>query len=123
MLNLGLGTVYKDGDIIFREGEPGDALYVIQFGTVKIVKKSVDQEMCLAVLGPGEIFGEMSLFDQQSRSASAIATGEARVLKVNRRRFFATMSHDPTLAFKILTSMSQRLRKMDNTVNRQTPSP
>jgi CRP-like cAMP-binding protein len=119
MLNLGLGHVYGDGDVIFSEGDTGDALYVVQFGQVKIVKQSDSGEMCLAVLGPGEIFGEMSMFDHKERSASAVSVGEARVLTVDRVKFFSTMSRDPTLAFKILTSMSQRLRQMDTNASRQ----
>jgi CRP/FNR family transcriptional regulator len=119
MLNLGFGQVYTEGDIIFSEGDPGNALYVIQFGHVKIVKHTGGQEVCLATLGPGEIFGEMSMFDQRERSATAIALGEARVLTVDRQKFFATMSRDPTLTFKILSSMSQRLRQMDNYVSQQ----
>jgi len=118
MLNLGLGHVYTDAQIIFREGEPGDAMFVIQFGQVKIVKRTPTGEVMLALLGPGEIFGEMSLFDHKERSASAIAVGEARVLTVDRKKFFATMSRDPTLAFKILASMSDRIRQLDQKVSR-----
>ena len=122
MQNLGLGQTYANGDVIFSEGDPGDALYVIQFGQVRIVKRTPTVEIVLATLGPGEIFGEMSLFDQQERSASAVAVGEARVLTVDRRKFFASMSHDPTLAFKILSSMSARIRHLDQQVS-QNPRP
>jgi len=118
MLSLGLGRTYSKGDIIFNEGDQGDALYVVQFGKVKIVKRTPTTEITLALLGPGEIFGEMALFDHQDRSASAIAVDDARVLTVDRRKFFATMSRDPTLAFKILSSMSQRIRQLDQQVSR-----
>lgn len=118
MLSLGLGRTYSKGEIIFNEGDQGDALYVIQFGKVKIVKRTPTTEITLALLGPGEIFGEMALFDHQDRSASAIAVDDARILTVDRRKFFATMSRDPTLAFKILSSMSQRIRQLDQQVSR-----
>ncbi len=118
MLSLGLGRVFANGEIICSEGDQGDALYVIQFGQVKIVKRTPTTEITLAMLGPGEIFGEMALFDHKERSASAIAVGEARVLTVDRKKFFATMSRDPTLAFKILSSMSQRIRQLDQQVSR-----
>jgi CRP-like cAMP-binding protein len=117
MQNLGLGQTYSDGEIIFHEGDPGDALYVIQFGKVKIIKRTPTKEITLALLGPGEIFGEMSLFDQKERSASAVVLGEARILNVDRRKFFASMSHDPTLAFKILSTMSARIRHLDEQVS------
>lgn len=117
MQHLELGRTYANGEVIFNEGDQGDALYVIQFGQVKILKRTPTTEITLAVLGPGEILGEMSLFDQKERSASAVAVGEARVLTVDRRKFFATMSRDPTLAFKILSTMSARIRKLDQQVS------
>lgn len=122
MHNIGLGHTYANGEVIFSEGDRGDAMYVIQFGQVRIVKRTPTTEIVLATLGPGEIFGEMALLDQQERSASAVAVGEARVLTVDRRKFFASMSHDPTLAFKILSSMSARIRHLDQNVS-QNPRP
>jgi CRP/FNR family transcriptional regulator len=116
MQQLELGRTYADGEFVFREGDRGDAMYVIQFGKIRIVKRTAANEVTLATLGPGEILGEMSLFDQHERSASAVAVGEARVLTVDRRKFFASMSHDPTLAFKILCSMSARIRQLNQQV-------
>lgn len=118
MLNQGLGTVYKDGALIIKEGDLGTALFVIQTGNVRIVKHDDDHQRCLATLGPGEIFGEMALFDQQKRSASAVACGEARVLTVDRQKFFTTMSRDPTVSIEIFASMSRRLRHMNDALCR-----
>ena len=108
-----LGRVYKDKEIIFSEGEAGDSMYIIQSGKVKITKKTPSGEMTLATLGDGEIFGEMALFDLKKRSATAQADGETRVISIDKNCFFARVNKDPTLAFKILQTMSQRIRMMN----------
>ncbi len=108
-----LGKIYSDGEVIFQEGETGNVMYVIQSGNVKITKKIESGEVEIATLHHGEIFGEMALFDRMPRSASAVAVGDARVLSVDKKKLFSTISRDPTLMFKLLESMSQRIRKLD----------
>ncbi len=108
-----LGRVYANGEAICREGEKGEVMYVIQSGKVKITKHTPSGEISLATLGSGDIFGEMALFDKLPRSATATALGEARVLNIDKKKLFLTISHDPTLVFKILETMSQRLRKLN----------
>jgi CRP-like cAMP-binding protein len=108
-----LGKVYASGEIIFNEGSTGEVMYVIQSGKVKITKKTESGEMTIATLGEGEIFGEMAVFDRLPRSATAIALGDARVLSVDKKKLFTTINRDPTLVFKMLESMSQRIRKLD----------
>ncbi len=110
-----LGRVYKNGEAICREGEHGEVMYVIQSGQVKITKHARTGEHALATLESGDIFGEMSLFDKLPRSATATALGEARVLSVDKKKLFTTISNDPTLVFKILETMSQRIRKLNET--------
>ncbi len=104
-----LGRVYSDGEVIFKEGETGDVMYVIQAGKVKITKKTSSGEIAIATLGSGE----MALFDKMTRSATAAALGDARVLSVDKKKLFATLSRDPTLAFKLLETMSQRIRGLN----------
>jgi CRP-like cAMP-binding protein len=113
-----LGKVYADGDIIFREGDIGDCMYVIQSGTVRLTRKTASGEITIATLQKGEIFGEMALFDRQPRSATAVASGDARVLSVDKNKLFTTINRDPTLVFKMLESMSQRIRKLDGELTR-----
>jgi len=108
-----LGKIYADGEVIFKEGEKGETMYVIQAGEVRITKKLVSDHTTIATLRPGEIFGEMALFDKLPRSATAMASGEARVLSIDKKKLFSTISHDPTLAFKIIETMSQRIRRLD----------
>lgn len=113
MKNGELGKIYSDGEVIFKEGEKGEMMYVIQSGKVTITKKGVSGDTPIATLKDGEIFGEMSLFDKLPRSAAAIASGEARVLSIDKKKLFSTISRDPTLVFKILETMSQRIRRLD----------
>jgi CRP/FNR family cyclic AMP-dependent transcriptional regulator len=111
-----LGKSYPQGDVIFREGDVGDAMYVIQFGRVRIAKETPAGSVTLATLEPGDIFGEMALFDKEKRSATALADCDCRILTVDKRKFFTSISRDPTLAFKILQSLSQRIRRLDEQV-------
>ena len=108
-----LGRIYSDGEIIFREGDVGDALYVIQSGKINITKKAASGELVIATLQSGEIFGDMALFDKLPRSATARASGNAKILTIDKKKLFSTISRDPTLVFKLLESMSQRIRKLD----------
>jgi len=108
-----LGKVYSDGEIIFKEGDIGEAMYVIQSGEINITKKATSGDLVIATLQSGEIFGEMALFDRLPRSATARASGNARILTIDKKKLFSTISRDPTLVFKLLESMSQRIRKID----------
>ena len=113
-----LGKIYSDGEIIFREGDPGDVMYVVQSGKVRITRETESGEVTIATLQEGEIFGEMSIFDRQPRSATVVASGDARVLSVDKKKLFSTINRDPTLVFKMIESMSQRIRKLDSELTR-----
>jgi len=108
-----LGKAFSDGDVIFREGEKGEMMYVIQAGNVKITKNTKSGEVTLATLTSGDIFGEMALFDRMPRSATAVASGDARILSIDKKKLFTTISRDPTMVFKVLETMSQRIRILD----------
>jgi CRP-like cAMP-binding protein len=108
-----LGRVYSEGEIIFREGDEGDRMYVVQSGAVRITKKTVSGELTIAMLRSGEIFGEMAVFDKMPRSATAVAAGEARILTIDKKKLLQTISRDPTIVFKMLESMSHRIRMLD----------
>lgn len=108
-----LGRVYSDDEIICKEGEKGEVMYVIQSGKVKITKKTPSGDHKIATLEKGEIFGEMALFDRLPRSATATASGNARVLSIDKKKLFSTINRDPTLAFNLLKTMSQRTRRLN----------
>jgi CRP-like cAMP-binding protein len=111
-----LGKIYSDNEVICREGEKGEVMYVIQSGKVRITKKVGPGEQNVATLQSGEIFGEMALFDKLPRSATVSAIGEARILSIDKNKLFTTISRDPTLVFKIIESMSRRIRVLNDSL-------
>lgn len=105
---------YHDGEIIVREGEPGNEMFMILSGMVKITKEKEGHETVLAYLKPGEIFGEMALVEEGSvRSANAKAHGETKLLVMDRHEFLSQVRKDPELALQILKSLCERLRNVD----------
>ena len=115
-----LGRVYADKEIIFGEGDKGEIMYVVQSGKVKITKLTHAGELTLATLQGGDIFGEMALFDKLPRSATATALGNARVLGIDKKKLFRSISHDPTMMFKMLETMSARIRKLNDKLAEQS---
>jgi len=117
-MNTGaLGKLLQDGEIIVRQGEVGNCMYVIQQGQVEVLLKKGDADVCVAVLGEGDFFGEMALFDQEVRSATVRARGEVRILTLEKRTFLRRIHEDPSLAFRMLEKMSRRVRKLNETLN------
>lgn len=111
MSSNSLGHHYKDGEIVIKQGAIGDCLYVIQEGKVEVIDESGPKEIKLAVLGESEFFGEMGLFEKTVRSCTVRALGDARILTIDKKNFYTTIQKDPSLAFKLLEKMSQRLRQ------------
>lgn len=108
-----LGRLYKDGETIVEEGMQSRTMYVIQGGKVKVVKNDNGNETVLALLGEGDIFGEMSLFDASPRSATIKAIGEARVLAIEHEGLMKRIKMDPTLALRMIKQMCQRIRDLN----------
>jgi CRP-like cAMP-binding protein len=109
-----LGRVYPDGEVIIRQGEAGDCMYEIQGGKVEVIQERSGKEICLAVLGKGDFFGEMAIFEHDVRSATVRALGEVRALTIDKRTFLRRITEDPSLAFRIVERMSHRIREMNN---------
>jgi len=112
-MKRGLGKVYADGEIIVRQGEPGDCMYVVQQGHVEVLHETEAGPHKLATLGEGEFFGEMVIFDRSPRSATVRARGDVRLLTVDKATFLRRISEDPSLAFRIVKRMSQRIRELN----------
>jgi len=119
----GLGKTYQDGEVIIREGEPGDCMFVIQNGSVEVLRDSGGSLVRLGLLHEGDVFGEMALFEREPRSATVRAQGQARVLTVDRKGFLRRVHEDPSLAFRLLRTMSQRIRELDAEVARLKAGP
>ena len=108
-----LGRPYENGQAIVRQGEAGDCMYVVHSGQVEVVQQDHDKEVRLAVLGEGDFFGEMALFERTARSATVRALGKANVLTVDRTTLLRRIEEDPSLAFRLLERLCHRLRHMD----------
>lgn len=107
---------YRDGELVFRQGDPGDCMYVVMAGGVRIFREVEGIETPLGHLGFGEIFGELALFDQLPRSASARAEGEAELRKITQEEF---MELDcDMLIRKLLLSLAERLRAANEAFER-----
>lgn len=104
-----LARSFADGQMVFIEHEPGNELYIIQGGKVKITKVVNDNEVLLAVLNPGDIFGEMALLENKPRSASAVAFGNVTTLAINKLNFESMVQAQPQLATKLITLLSERI--------------
>jgi CRP-like cAMP-binding protein len=95
--------------MIFCENEPGYELYIIQGGRIKITKMLDGQEVMLAVLQPGDIFGEMAILDNKPRSATAMVAEPASLLAINKANFEGMVKAQPQLATKLITLLSERI--------------
>jgi CRP-like cAMP-binding protein len=111
-----LGKVYEDGEIIIRSGDVGDCMFVVQEGQVEVYVERDGRDVRLAVRGEGELIGEMAVFEREVRSASVRALGPARVLTIDKKNFMKRINEDPTLAFRIVETMSRRIRELSDEV-------
>jgi CRP/FNR family transcriptional regulator, cyclic AMP receptor protein len=108
---------FKRGEVVFHKGDPGDTLFVIVEGQVKIVLPSESgEEALLAVLDEGEFFGELSLIDEQPRSATIVASEPTETLVLHRDSFLQSVTSSPDLAIHMLQVLSRRLREADEFV-------
>ncbi len=100
---------YPKDNMIFAENMPGKELYIIQKGTVKITKIMGENEVLLAVLKPGDIFGEMSLIENKPRSASAIVMEDSVMLAVNKENFARMVTSQPQIITRLTTLLAKRM--------------
>jgi len=110
------GTVYEPGTVIFRQGEPGDTLYLIQSGAIEYSYKQGEVETVLTILEKGDFFGEMALFGQERRPATAKATCRTRLLPLTRASLLERVQHDPGVAFHLLRGLYLRIQHADRQV-------
>lgn len=108
---------YPKGSVILFENDPGDALFVVRSGRVKVVLLAEDgREVILSLLGAGEYFGELSLIDDQPRSAHVIAMEESTLLVLRREDFRRRVDASPGVAWVLLQVLSRRLRRADEKI-------
>ena len=118
-----LGQRFRDEEIIYRQGEPGDRMYVIQKGVVEVLQRSGDKEFCLAELGAGDFFGESALFDGRLRSTTVRAAGDVWVYTLQRDTLLRRFHEDPSLAFQLIQQLSARVKELRGSLVREADVP
>ena len=103
------GEIFRAGQRIFSQGDPGDAMFVVQEGEVDIVVG----EKVVETVNAGGFLGEMALIDQSSRSASAVARTDCKLVRIDPRRFQYLVQQTPFFAIEVMRVMARRLRQMD----------
>ncbi|KGF00421.1 MULTISPECIES: Crp/Fnr family transcriptional regulator [Actinomycetaceae] len=110
-------TTLRRGEVLFEEGEPGNRLYIITEGKVKLGHTSMDgRENLLAVLGPGEIIGELTLFDPGPRSTTATAVSPVTLLHLDHADLNAILDTNPTMGKHMLRALARRLRRTNESL-------
>lgn len=113
-----LGQTYEDGEVVIRQGDTGDCMYVVQEGQVEVVVEKEGREVRLGVRQTGDFFGEMAIFEREVRMATVRALGPARILSVDKKSFLRRVHEDPSLAYRIVQTMSRRIRELSGEVAR-----
>ncbi len=123
ILKICVKHTYAKGSVIFKEGEPGDRCYIITNGAIRISKliPNIGEE-ALAVLKPGDYFGEMALIDNFPRSAHAIANDDVDVFAINKSDLDKILIDDRDLAYKILWTFTKTLSKRLRETNEKMAS-
>ncbi len=107
--------VFKDNQTIFNEGEPGHSLFVIVSGRVNIqTSTSYGEVVHIAGRGPGDQFGELSLFDEKPRMADAVTAERSDLLILDREEFLRCIRKSPMIAIRVMSSLADRLREAAN---------
>jgi CRP/FNR family transcriptional regulator, cyclic AMP receptor protein len=103
---------YKKGETIFRQGDPGATLYIIESGEVKLTLVSPHgKEVILAIMGPGGFFGELALLDGESRSADAVTRVDSWLLALHREPFLQFLQTHSSTAIRVIEALSRRVRR------------
>ena len=109
--------VFHNGDIIIREGDRDNSLFIVMRGEVEVIKDMGKQcERFIRILGPCSYFGEMALIDDLARSASVVAKGDAEVLSLTQSQLRREIEKYPALAFELLQMLSRRVRAIEKTM-------
>ena len=105
------------GSTLFHEGDPGDQLYFIVSGKIKLGRTAPDgRESLVAIMGPGELFGEMALFDPSPRSTSATAVSETRLAGLKHENLKKVIERSPDVSAQLLQALARRLRRTNESL-------
>jgi CRP-like cAMP-binding protein len=104
---------FAAGETIFREAEAGASMFIIQSGQVEIFRQQGGKEKQIAVLGPGDFFGEMSVLEEIPRTAAARALQDSQLLQIDATTFDQVLRQNPEIAVRMMRRLSRRLRTME----------
>jgi CRP-like cAMP-binding protein len=107
------GKEIPKGTTLFNEGEPGKEMFVLQSGRITISKKVRDVEKVLAVLGPGEFFGEMAIISNKPRNATAVVAEDAKLLVIDPKTFEGMIRGNSEIAVRMIKKLADRLAEAD----------
>jgi CRP/FNR family cyclic AMP-dependent transcriptional regulator len=107
------GKEFPKGTVLFNEGEPGKDMFVLQSGKISISKKVRDVEKILALLGPGEFFGEMAIISNKPRNATATVMEDAKLLVIDPKTFEAMIRGNSEIAVRMIKKLAERLGEAD----------
>ncbi len=110
------GRELAAGEVLFREGEPGDCMFVIQTGAVRITKAMAGEAKVLAVLGPGEFLGEMAILNGKPRTATATVVEPTRCLLIDARTLEAMVAKNAEIALRLIKKLARRLDSADTLI-------
>ena len=104
------------GDVLFREGDRGDEMFVVSTGKIRITKKVNGEDRVLADLASGEFLGEMAILNDEPRTATATALEESVLLVYDKRTFERLLYRNPSIAVRMVYKLAERLRRTDELV-------
>ena len=110
------GRTFPAGTVLFREGEAGDEMYVLQAGRVQLTRHIENEDKILAVLPPGEFFGEMAVINRRPRSATATALDDVSALVIDGRTFEAMIRGSTEVAVRLIKKLSGRLEQANQQI-------
>lgn len=113
---------FASGSWVFREGDESDEAFLLRAGRVEVLKESPSGPLRLAVLGPGDVVGEMGLLDERPRSASAHALDDVEADAMNAAEFEAILTSDPARSIEVLRAMFERLRAVNDRLSESIPT-
>jgi CRP/FNR family cyclic AMP-dependent transcriptional regulator len=110
------GKEFPRGSVLFREGEPGNEMYVVQQGRVNVSKRVGDVEKILSVMGPGEFLGEMSILNNKPRSATATCAEPSKLLVIDAKTFEAMIRGNAEIAIRMIKKLANRLQEANEQI-------
>ncbi|MEM8604482.1 MAG: Crp/Fnr family transcriptional regulator [Cyanobacteria bacterium P01_H01_bin.121] len=123
LLSVAVEHEYPAGRAVLMEDSWGNAVYFVLDGWLKVSRLASDEATAIAIIGPGDFFGEMAILDESPRSTDVVSLSPVKLLSVSAQRFIQTLFKDPQLHHRLLQLMVRRLRKTHNRFQLQNQSP